>query len=153
MPGEGPLRLGPVVLPPGRLITGYDQKSLVAWVTADVVPDAGQAWASLSGMHSRTGLVPILVPDLPDDPVGSARDPLSLVEAENPGGADVLDVAGMLENLWRGAVFADVDDPEAMEQWAPFTLDWPGLAAQGVRACQRGRAAPGLGRCAAAGQA
>jgi hypothetical protein len=37
--------------------------------------------------------------------------------------------AHLLENLWRGSVWPDEDDPEAMQRWAPFTLQWPGLAA------------------------
>ena len=49
---------------------------------------------------------------------------------EDPRAADGLDVGTLLEDQWRGSVWADEDVPEAMEQWAPFTaLGWPGLAA------------------------
>ena len=36
----------------------------VAWVTTDPVPDTGRIWAALSGLHPRTGLVPIQVDDV-----------------------------------------------------------------------------------------
>jgi hypothetical protein len=34
---------------------------------------------------------------------------------EDPREADGLDVSALLENLWRGSVRPDEDDPEAME--------------------------------------
>lgn len=128
LPDEGPARLGPVALPAGRLITGYDGTDHVAWATVDPVPGSGRVWAALSGLHPQTGLMPIQLDSLDED-AGRPWDSGSFLEPQDPREADRLDAGAVLENLWRGSVWADVDDPEAMQRWAPFTLDWPGLAA------------------------
>jgi hypothetical protein len=140
LPDEGPLRLGPVTLPAGRLITGYGVDP-VAWATVDPVPDSGRAWATLSGLHPQTGLVPVQLDGLRIDTMftrdrqglpGDALRPWDNGEfsrPEDPREADGLDAGALLENRWRGSVWPDADDPEAMEQWAPFNLEWPGLAA------------------------
>jgi hypothetical protein len=117
-----------VALPQGRLIAGYRDTGYVAWATKDPVPDSGRVWADLSELSSQTGLIPILL----GGHAGTASRLLDLFKPEDPGEADGMDVGGLLENLWRGSVFSDEDDPEAMEQWAPFTLEWPGLAASGI---------------------
>jgi hypothetical protein len=142
LPDEGPVRIGPVALPPGKLITGNPGPDHVAWATVDPVPDSGQVWAALSELHPQTGLVPIQLDGLRVDSLwfpserrglpGDALRPWDSGEfgrPEDPRGADGVDVGAVLEDRWRGAVWAFVDDPEAMEQWAPFTLEWPGLAA------------------------
>jgi len=124
LPDEGSARLGPVILPTGKLVDGYPGTGHVAWVTVDAVPDSGRVWAALSELHSHTGLVPILL----GRHYNTAGLPLDLFKPEDPREADRVDVGALLENLWRGSVFADADDPEEMEQWAPFSLEWPGLA-------------------------
>src|SRR5215468_1369295 len=54
LPDQGPIRIGSVTLPAGRLITGWHGSDHhVAWVTADPVPDSGQVWAALSELHPR----------------------------------------------------------------------------------------------------
>jgi hypothetical protein len=134
LPDEGPVRIGPVSLPPGRLIRGSDHH--VAWATVDLVPRSGQVWAALAELHPHTGLVPIqldgLLGGLPHDgrPDDALRpwDSGEFIPPQDPRDADSVDVPALLENLWRDSVWADVDDPEAMQRWAPFTLDWPGLA-------------------------
>ena len=108
----------------GKLVGGYPGTGHVAWATVDPVPGAGRVWAALSGLHPRTGLVPILL----DGHDGNAGRPLDLFKPEDPGEADGVDIGALLENLWRGSVWADEDDPEEMERWSPFTLEWPGLA-------------------------
>ena len=127
LPDEGSARLGPVILPTGKLVDGYPGTGHVAWVTVDAVPDSGRVWAALSELHSHTGLVPILL----GRHYNTAGLPLDLFKPEDPREADRVDVGALLENLWRGSVWADEDDPEAMEQWAPFTVEWPGLAPPG----------------------
>jgi hypothetical protein len=142
LPGEGPLRIGPVTLPPGKLITSWHGRDHhVGWATVDPVPEPGRVWAALSELHPQTGLVPILLDGLPvgtmlpNDRQGLPGDALrpwdngEFHRPEDPREADGLDVGALLEELWRGTVWCDVDDPEAMEQWAPFSLEWPGLAA------------------------
>lgn len=123
LPDEGPVRIGPVDLPPGRLIMGCAGLDPVAWVTKDPVPDAGRVWAALSGLHSRTGLVPIQVDGRP----GKVRDPLNLSWAEDPRDADGLDVGALLEERWQDR---RPDEPDLgwAETRAPFTGDFPGLA-------------------------
>ncbi len=128
LPDEGPARLGPVTLPAGRLITGYGGTDHVAWATVVPVPESGRVWAALSGLHPRTGLVPIQLDSLDAD-AGRPWDGGDFLEPQDPREADRLEAGAVLENLWRGSVWADVDDPEAMQRWAPFTLQWPGLAA------------------------
>lgn len=128
LPDEGPVRLGPVALSAGRLIPGYGGAGHVAWATVDPVPESGRVWAALSELHPETGLVPVQVDSLDAD-IGCPWDGRDFLEAGDPHEVDRMDVGALLENLWRGSVWADVDDPEAMQRWAPFTLEWPGLAA------------------------
>ncbi len=141
LPDEGPARIGPVTLPAGKLITG-NLGTEVGWATMEPVPKSGQIWAALSELHPQTGLVPFQLDGLrvdslfPSDRQGLPGDALrpwdigEFTRSEDPHEADGLDVGALLEDRWRGSVWADVDDPEAMEQWAPFTLEWPGLAAK-----------------------
>ena len=128
LPGKGPVRLGRVALPAGRLITGYGGIGYVAWATVDPVPESGRVWAALSELHPETGLVPVQVDSLDAD-IGRPWNGGDFLEPQDPHEVDRMDVGALLENLWRGSVWADVDDAEAMQRWAPFTLKWPGLAA------------------------
>ena len=125
LPDEGPVRLGPVTLPAGRLITGYPGLDHDAWVTADPVPDARRIWAAPSELHPRTGLTPIQVDGRP----GNVRDRLNLSETEDPCEADGLDAGTLLEDMWRDALRPpDEDDPGAVEMRArsPGTFPaWP----------------------------
>jgi hypothetical protein len=129
LPDEGPVRLGPVTLPAGRLITGYGGRDHVAWATVDPVPESGRVWAALSELHPQTGLVPIQL----DGYGGDTRRPWDdgdFTRPEDPREADGLDAGAVLEDLWRDWVpLPDQDDPELMEMRAPFTLEFPGLAA------------------------
>ena len=140
LPGEGPARLGPVALPAGKMIAGYSDH--VAWATVDPVPGSGRVWAALSELHPQTGLVPFLLGSrlridsmFPSDRRGLPGDGLrpwdngEFDRPDDPRGADGVDVPFLLADRWRDSVWADVDDPEAMERWAPFALEWPGLAA------------------------
>ena len=59
LPEEGELRLGAVMLPPGRRIVPQEGPGEpVAWVTTQPVPDPGRVWSALSDAHLETGLVP-----------------------------------------------------------------------------------------------
>jgi hypothetical protein len=143
LPAEGPARVGPVALPTGKLVTGNSGLDHIAWVTVDPVPESGRVWAALSELNPQTGLVPVQLDGMrvdslfPSDRQGLPGDALRPWDngefhmPQDPREADGLDVGALLENLWRGAVWADEDDPEAMQRWAPFTLQWPGLAAPG----------------------
>jgi hypothetical protein len=129
LPGEGPVRLGPVALPAGKLITGYHGRDHhVAWATVDPVPDSGRVWAALSGLHHQTGLVPIQLDGLG----GDARRPWDdgeFIEPTDPREADGQDAGAVLRFDWRAWVpHPRHDDPERVQLRAPFTLEWPGLA-------------------------
>jgi hypothetical protein len=130
LPEEGALQLGPVTLPPGRLITAnYGSGDPVAWATVDPVPESGQVWAALSELHPQTGLVPIQL----DGYGGDTRRPWDdgdFTTPEDPRKADRLDVGAVLQDLWRDWIpLPDQDDAEWIEIRAPFTLEFPGLAA------------------------
>jgi hypothetical protein len=129
LPGEGPVRLGPVTLPAGKLITGYLGKDHhVAWATVDPVPDSGRVWAALSGLHPRTGLVPIQLDGLSGD-TRRPWDAGEFIEPADPGEADGLDAAAVLRFDWHAWVpHPRRDDRELMQTRAPFTLEWPGLS-------------------------
>ena len=142
LPDEGPARLGPVALPAGRLITGRLEGHHVAWATVDPVPGSARVWAALSELHPQTGLVPIRLDGLRGDTmaprlrVGIGPDGLrpwdngELGRPENPREADGLDAGAVLHDMWnRWVPPPDEDDPEWIEMRAPFTRQWPGLAA------------------------
>lgn len=120
LPEDGELRLGPVVLPPGRRIIP-DGHEPVAWVTSRAVPDPGRAWAALHDLHSGTGLVPIL---LPDDAVAESED----FYFYDPVGADAIDqvdAAETLTVLWDGE-HQDMSEPVHLFE-APLSRDFLGL--------------------------
>jgi hypothetical protein len=146
LPDEGPVRLGPVALPAGKLIAGDSDH--VAWATLDPVPDSGRVWAALSELHPHTGLVPFLLGSrlridslfpsdrrgLPSDGRGLPSEGLrpwdngEFGRPEDPRGADGVDVAALLADRWRDWVSWQEDDAGAAEWRLPFTLEWPGLA-------------------------
>lgn len=124
LPDDGPVRLGPVTLPAGKLVTGYPGMDHVAWVTTDPVSGSGRVWAALSELRPRTGLVPILV----DSPASKLRDPLDfLSETEDPCEADRLDAGTVLEDMWRDGL-PEEPGPGWIEIRAPFIREFPGLA-------------------------
>jgi Domain of unknown function (DUF4253) len=123
LPAEGPLRLGPVTLPAGRLVTAdYGSGGPVAWVTTDPVQDPGRVWAALSAARDQTGLVPFLLDGLygsPDRPwdEGEFEDPA------DPGGADALDPGAVLADFWNRAGLGNRPNLRG-----PFEGQFPGLA-------------------------
>jgi hypothetical protein len=127
LPSKGPVRLGSVNLPPGRLISGHFDGESVVWATDIPVPRSGWVWTELSALHPQTGLVPIQLDSLSGQPRRPWDDGEFSVP-EDPRGADDIDVGAFLEDEWRGSVGETYDDPKAMDQWAPFALEWPGLA-------------------------
>lgn len=133
LPDEGPVRLGPVTLPPGRLVTsGYGARETVAWVTIDRLskPDSGRVWDELSAAHSETGLVPILLDSLD----GDGERPWD--EGDFAGPTDIaslnaLDPATVLEELWTWqlpSVEEETEVPDFIQARSPFTRDFPGPA-------------------------
>jgi Domain of unknown function (DUF4253) len=128
LPGEGPVRLGPVTLPAGQLITANPGPAHVAWATADPVPGSGRVWAALSELHSQTGLVPIQLDGLGGDP-RRPWDDEDFTEQADPREADELDAGAILRFNWRAWLPPPSwEDPEYIQIRAPFTREWPGLA-------------------------
>lgn len=131
LPREGPVQLGRVTLPWGRLIRARDgEGEPVAWATDDPVPYPGGVWTALSGLHPQTGLVPILLDGLEGDTKrpwddGEFGDPLDLT------GLDDLNPAPLLASLWAHDVGpmrdGDARDPVAQLR-VPFSRRSPGLA-------------------------
>ncbi len=123
LPDEGPVRLGPVTLPAGKLIPGYDSRDHVAWATVDPVPQSGRVWAALSELHPQTGLVPIQLDGLS----GNTRRPWDdgdFIPPEDPREADELDAGAVLQWEWRAWVpHPRRDDPEMVAVRAPFSRE------------------------------
>jgi hypothetical protein len=141
LPDEGPVRIGPVALPPGKLIMGNLPREPVAWATADPVPESGRIWAALSELHPQTGLVPVQLDGMrldtlsPSDRQGLPGDALrpwdngEFFRPQDPREADSVDVAAELGDRWRNWVPGTVSDcPEDRAARGRFTLEWPGLA-------------------------
>ena len=90
LPDEGELRLGAVMLPPGRRIRPEGAGEPVAWVTTQPVPDPGLIWSALSDAHLETGLVPIVLTDGEKDEDFFFSAPADLAELDHLDAASVL---------------------------------------------------------------
>lgn len=97
------------------------------WVTDEVVPAAGLAWAALAAQFSSTGLWPLLLHGLYDGsgrPWGSGElEPVPEVEIDD------LDPHEVLEDGWFGSL-VPIRNPWApgTGPLAPFGPEFPGLA-------------------------
>ena len=93
LPEEGELRLGAVMLPPGRRIVPQEGPGEpVAWVTTQPVPDPGRVWSALSDAHLETGLVPIVLTDGEKDEDFFFSAPDDLAELDHLDAASVLGI-------------------------------------------------------------
>lgn len=125
LPAEGPVRLGPVDLPAGRLVTaGFGSGGPVAWVTNDPLPEPGRVWDALSQASPRTGLVPFLLSGLHDDTV-RPWDEEEFEDPDDPARADDLDPGDVLADMWQNRLPGPHEDTEDL---APFGRPFPGLA-------------------------
>ena len=94
LPDEGELRLGAVMLPPGRRIVPQEGPGEpVAWVTTQPVPDPGRVWSALSDAHLETGLVPVVLTDGEKDEDFFFSAPDDLAELDHLDAASVLGVS------------------------------------------------------------
>ena len=130
LPEPGPLRIGPVDLPPGKVLTSRRYadaaRRAVAWVTVDPVPAAGHVWQQLSGLRRDTGLAPVLLGALHGAP-RRPWDEEEFGEPVDPREVDAVDLADFLARGWQGSL-PDEDDAAEREMWEPFGLAFPGLA-------------------------
>ena len=132
LPEDGEPRLGPVTLPAGRrVLAEQGSGEPVAWATRQAVPDAGRVWSALSDVHEETGLVPVLLGDEPaEGPEGLAFDSFSCGPSDVTE-LDHLDAADVLQGFWDDALPEDDecwDGPRLVQQRAPFSREFPGLA-------------------------
>jgi Domain of unknown function (DUF4253) len=130
VPPDGPLRLGPVQLPRGRQIAGFESEPLL-WATEGPVPDAGRAWFALRRVREQTGLIPILITGLSKEEPGRPWDTGELDEPIDPRDVDTLDAATVLATCWSDSLEAPEDgemDPDEARAIAPFSARFPGLA-------------------------
>jgi len=94
LPEEGELRLGAVMLPPGRRIVPQEGAGEpVAWVTTQPVPDPGRVWSALSDAHLETGLVPVVLTDGEKDRDYFFSAPDDLAELDHLDAASVLGIS------------------------------------------------------------
>ena len=94
LPDEGELRLGAVMLPPGRRIVPQEGAGEpVAWVTTQPVPDPGLIWSALSDAHLETGLVPVVLTDGEKDENFFFSAPDDLAELDHLDAASVLGIS------------------------------------------------------------
>lgn len=129
VPPDGPVRLGPVELPAGRQLSGWDDAGPRLWATSEPVPNAGRVWEVLAGLHQETGLVPILLAFLDEGHQGRPWDEGELNHRCDVAAVDRLDAATVLADSWDAVVpGADEFDEEAVEMLAPYGLRFPGLA-------------------------
>jgi len=138
IPPDGPVQLGPVLLPDGKQIVDWEFAEPVLWSSLDVVPQTGPTWLKLHELHSLTGLVPILLGFLDDededgdeDAGGGEGRPWDSGELEPDADlseADQLDPAEVIASSWHESLDEEDDDPEQLEFTEPFGLRFPGLA-------------------------
>ena len=123
----------PVALPAGRLVRprspGGDTPAY--WLSDQPAP--ATLWSRLRAAHSRSGLWPLLLEGLDNEP---ARPWLAgEVHPQPVGQIDHHDAARFLASVWSGWVrFVEEDyEPDfVVEALAPFGRDWPGLAPPGA---------------------
>jgi hypothetical protein len=125
LPEDGAgVEISGVTLPPGRRVVPVDGRPgvPVAWVTRSLVAAPGLAWAGLSA----AGLVPVLIKDEDDTEDYCFYEPRELAEA------DRLEAGTVLATRWRDEMPDDdylAYYPQAAEAFAPFSRQFPGLAA------------------------
>lgn len=132
VPDEGELQLGPVKLPPGRLLRSDDDEGEpVAWMTRVAVPNPLRAWSELLALHGRTGLAPILVPADGSHLLRNAyRDTDPVADVDQVDAAVILEYrwADSFPRPWQVGPQWDEEWQFANERAAPFTSEYPGLA-------------------------
>ena len=134
LPENGTAQVGSVALPVGQRV--YAEKGeLVAWVTAEPLPDAGAIWSQLSEAHAETGLIPItLAPPQRADVAATG------VCGEDFGFWFPTDVSALertsAETVLAAGWYVSAGEWEDESDYlvparAPFGQDFPGLAPAG----------------------
>jgi Domain of unknown function (DUF4253) len=137
VPPDGPVELGAVRLGEGRQLDGREPGPLL-WATNEPVSQPGLTWLELHYLQAETGLAPILLRYL------HKEDGRPWDSGELDGGdedlslADRLDPAEVIASSWNDSLDPDDDDPEQLDQIAPFGIEFPGLAPAQDEALDRG---------------
>jgi hypothetical protein len=147
VPADGPVRLGSMQLPVGRQLSGWYDDAPLLWATSEPVPDAGLVWQVLADMHQDTGLVPFLLAFMAghqgrpwDEGELNARCDLATV--------DRLDATTVLAQSWAGSVPSAGElerEPDFAAMFAPYGLQFPGLARGQDQALTEAELAQALG--------
>jgi len=132
LPGDGPLALGDVQLPPGRRLYADVQWAKrvgsitqpVIWATDDRIPDAGRLLHSLRPAAAAINLVPLMLQPMDSDP----RRPWESGEfsPSDPRPIVLIDAAAELANGWAASL--EGDDEELAATVRPFSARFPGIA-------------------------
>ena len=140
VPPDGPVRLGSVQLPDGRqlwdqyfdpLSSDQPADAPLLWATNKPVPEAPRVWQVLTGMHHDTGLVPILLSFMRGGHEGRPWDEGELDLRCDPAAVDRLDAATVLAEHWASQTPTPdqiAAEPDLADWFAPFGLEFPGLA-------------------------
>jgi hypothetical protein len=140
VPADGPVRLGSVQLPDGRQLwdryfdpswSDQPDDGPLLWATNGPVPDAPRVWQVLTGMHPDTGLVPILLAFMGDEHEGRPWDEGELDARCDLAAVDRLDAASVLAEVWAAQTPSPDQverEPDLADWFAPFGLEFPGLA-------------------------
>ncbi|GAA4099490.1 DUF4253 domain-containing protein [Actinomadura miaoliensis] len=118
---RGSLNELPDGLPAGKLITPEDADRPALWVSDERLPDAGRHWLRLYDLRHETGLYPLLLDGMANDPSRPWHD--GELWPEPVGAIDALDAGDVLEKKWNSVT----EDSQA----GPLSGPWPGLAPPG----------------------
>jgi Domain of unknown function (DUF4253) len=130
LPPDSATDIAGVRLPAGRRVGGERRSGPPSepalWVTG-AFDQAASTWLTLRERLRGTGLVPLLLSDLPGQP----GRPWASGELR-PSGLDAvtgLDVAAVLRDLWDTSVpRPDEDEADTVELLVPYSRSFPGLA-------------------------
>ncbi len=90
----------------------------------------GRIWQGAYDVRAQVGLVPIILAYLHENKSRHGRpwDTGELVRMCGPEEVDELDPATVLASSWDDSIDPEDDSPEQLEQLAPFSMRFPGLA-------------------------
>jgi hypothetical protein len=128
LPPDGQATVAGLRLPAGRRLAADGAGQFpVLWATGEL-EDAATAWVALKDRLAGTQLVPVLLSGLERQ----SERPWDIGELEpcDPGVADELDAAVLLEDMWDSAVpLPGEDEGRTAELLAPYSRAFPGLSA------------------------
>jgi hypothetical protein len=125
----GPVQLGPVQLPVGRRLFGWDDDAPRLWATCEPVRNAGRVWRALADLHGDMGLMPILLAFLDEGHEGRPWDEGELNDRCDLASVDRLDAATVIARSWADSLPGPEDfGTELAGTLAPYGLSFPGLA-------------------------